>query len=173
MGFKMTGQVKNLTHLFNPKAESILLRAYKQWDGGELRSAFRLFFAAAKLGDVTAQFDLGYFYDVGVGIKPNRSAAMYWYKCAYRHGQSSAASNIGVIFRDEGDTKQALAWFERAVRLGDADANLEIAKIYIGEKSQVEKAIPYLKHVIKAKARLDVTVASQEEAQRLLKKYSA
>jgi hypothetical protein len=58
------------------------------------------------------------------------------------------------------------------VRLGDSDANLEIAKIYIGEKGQVVKAIPYLKRVLRAKARLNVTVASQEEAQRLLKKFS-
>lgn len=98
---------------------------------------------------------------------------MFWYMRAYRQGNACSASNIGTIYRDEGDYKRALKWFERAVSLGDADANLEIAKIYIGEKSQIVEAMPYLKRVIKAKAGLDVTVASHEEAQSLLKKYSA
>ncbi len=159
--------------LFNPKAEAMLLRAHKQWNDGEPRSAFRLIMAAAKLGDPYGQQSLGYFYDVGIGVKPNRESAMLWYMRAYRQGDACSANNIGTIYRDEGDSKRALKWFERAVELGDPDANLEIAKIYIGEKNQIVKAIPYLRRVIKAKARLDVTVASQEEAQRLLKKYSA
>jgi len=61
---------------------------------------------------------------------------------------------------------------ERAVELGDTDANLEIAKIYIREKNQVVKAARHLRRVIKAKAGMDVTIASHEEAQRLLNKYS-
>jgi len=170
---KMVTTVKSKKESLRPKIDVLLARAAQQWYVGLLRSAFRLFFAAAKLGDVTAQLNLGYCYDLGIGVRPNRSAALQWYKLAYRQGQSCAASNIGTIFRDEGDTRQALAWFERAVRLGDVEANLEIAKIYIGEKNQVVKAIRCLKRVIEAKARLDVTVASKEEAQRLLKKYSA
>ncbi len=149
--------------------ENLLARAHQQWKKGELRSAFRLFLNAAKLGDVTAQLDLGYFYDTGTGIKPNRSAALQWYKRAYRQGHCSAANNIGTIFRDEGDSRQAIAWFERAVSLGDIDANLEIAKVLLKEKKRAPEARLYLKRVLAAKSKVDVTKASREEAMRLLK----
>jgi TPR repeat protein len=168
----MIKTVKSKTDSSKVEIDELLSRAQLQWESGELRSAFRVFLAVAKAGDVIAQLNLGYFYDVGVGIKPNRPAAIYWYKRAYRQGHGSAANNIGTIFRDKGDTKRALAWFERAVKLGDTDANLEIAKIYIRERNQVVKAIPYLKCVIKTKVGLNVSLASQEEAKRLLREYS-
>jgi TPR repeat protein len=149
--------------------DALFAKASDQWDRGRLRSAFRLFLRAAKRGDPSAQHNLGYFYDVGVGVKPNRAAALYWYKRAFRHGYRTAASNIGTIFRDEKNTKQALSWFQRALRLGDADANLEIAKIYLSEKEDVARAIAHLKRTTKARAS-DVTDGSKQEAQRLLKK---
>ena len=150
--------------------DELLRRAYRQSQAGELRSAFRLYLGAAKLGDATAQLSLGYCYDVGIGVMPNRSSAMEWYKRAYRKGYGSAANNIGTIFRDEGDTRKALAWFERAVRLGDIDSNLEIAKILLQEKKHAENAIPYLKCVAMGKPRVDVTESSWDEAVRLLKR---
>jgi TPR repeat protein len=158
---------------FDPKVESILLRADEKWNAGELRSAFRLFLAAAKLGDMIGQLNLGYFYDVGIGVKRNRNAARRWYLRSYRKGHASGASNIGTIYRDEEDTKRALIWFERAVERGDIDANLEIAKIYLRDKEQADKALPHLRCVVKAKAGTEVCVAFFEEAQRLLKKHGA
>jgi hypothetical protein len=53
----------------------LFAKASEQWDRGKLRSAFHLFLSAAKRGDPSAQHDLGYFYDVGVGVKPNRGLA--------------------------------------------------------------------------------------------------
>ena len=108
--------------------DSLFRRADKQWEAGNLRSAFRLFLAAAKGGDSGCQSNLGYFYDVGIGVKPNRSLALYWYQRAYRSGAGSAASNIGTVYRDERNFKEALKWFERAVKLADGEANLEIGK---------------------------------------------
>jgi len=145
-------------------------RANKQWDEGNLRSAFRLFLAGAKAGDTGCQINLGNFYSDGTGVKRNRTLALYWYRRAYRRGQRSAANNIGIVFRDEKKLKLALAWFERAVRLRDADANLEIAKIYL-QSNDRNKAIRYLRQVCKAGPR-DVTEASREEAQRSLKLFS-
>jgi TPR repeat protein len=147
-------------------------RADRQWEQGKLQSAFRLFLAAAKGGDTGCQNNLGYFYDEGIGVKPNRARALYWYRRAYRRGVRCAASNIGVVYRDEENWKQALAWFERAIKLEDDDANLEIAKIYLHQMKDRAKAIHYLKQTLKAKPD-DVTEASREEAQRLLKQLSS
>src|SRR5579863_417820 len=99
--------------------ELLFQRADKEWEAGNLRSAFRLFLAAAKAGDPSCQINLGNFYSGGIGVKPNRTSALYWYRRAYRQGYRSAASNIGMVYRDEEKLKKALAWFERAAKLKD------------------------------------------------------
>lgn len=146
-------------------------RANEEWGRGRLRSAFRLFRAAAEGGNGLAYDTLGYFYDGGVGTKRDEDAALYWYKRAYRRGSFIAPNNIGVIYRDRKDLKRALAWFRRAVDHEDANANLNIAKIYLREKENIEKAIPYLEAVCKAKAD-DATESAKEEARLLLKRIS-
>jgi TPR repeat protein len=56
-------------------------------------------------------------------------------------------------------------WFKRAVRLGDGDANLNIALIYLRNKRDCQKAVRYLQRTIDAKY---VTDGSIEEARKLL-----
>jgi TPR repeat protein len=154
-------------HHQDAKLEELFERANRKWDEGEVKSAFRLFLAAARLGDSSSQINLGNFYADGLGVKANRDLALYWYRKAYRRGQRCAASNIGTVFRNEQKLQQALKWFERAVDLGDGDANLEIAKIYLCRKER-DKAIHFLKATLKAGPD-DVTEGSRDEAESLLK----
>lgn len=142
-------------------------RASEQQEAGNLLSAFRLFLAAAKAGDVGAQLVLGNFYSDGTGIRRNRKQALYWYKRAYRKGYGPAASNIGLMFREENNIKQALNWYERAARLNETDANLDIARIFL-ERGDEARARGYLEQVCSAPAGA-VTEASREKAQHLLK----
>jgi len=142
-------------------------RADKQWSAGKLKSAFRLFLAAAKGGDFACQLNLGTFYCDGIGVKPNRKLALYWYRRAYRQGYGPAAHCIGILFRDEGKPRRAIAWLERAAKLGDGDAKLDIAKIYLGADDRT-KAIPHLRQVFRAKPH-EASEASREEAEGLLK----
>jgi TPR repeat protein len=109
--------------------EDLFNRADKQYEAGKLRSAFRLFLAAAKAGDSSCQVNLGNFYCHGTGVRANRAKALYWYRRAYRQGRGCSASNIGMLFQHEQKFRQALTWFEWAVRLGDGDANLLIANL--------------------------------------------
>jgi TPR repeat protein len=150
-----------------PELDLLFQRADHQWELGNLRSAFRLFLAAAKGGDPGGQSNLGNFYSGGIGVKPNQDRALYWYRRAYRQGCGGAAANIGDVFRKEHKPKQALAWFERAVKLGFDDAKLDIAKIHLANNDKT-KAIRYLKEVQKA-SQGSLAEASREEAQRLLK----
>jgi TPR repeat protein len=113
--------------------------------------------------------NLGYFYDSGLGVKPNRDLALYWYQRAYRQGSSGAASNIGTVWRDQGKLDRAISWFQRAVKLGDGDANLEIAKVYLRHKHDKEKAIYYLRRVCRAKLD-EIMQQSRQEAKNLLKR---
>jgi TPR repeat protein len=132
------------------KTDDLFIRAAKQADEGNLKSAFRLYLAAAKGGDSSCQINLGNLYDEGSGVRRNRSAAMYWYKRAYRRGECCAAHNIGIMWRNEKRYEKALNWFKKAVRLGDDEANLEIAKHYLLVEQKPTKAIPHLKKVLKS-----------------------
>lgn len=154
------------------RALDLYRRGDLQQHAGDLVSGFRLLLLAAKLGNAGAQLNLGYTYDVGLGIRRNRAAAMYWYRKAYRSekGSGIAASNIGTIFRDEHKYSQAIRWFLRGVRYGDVDANLELAKIYLQNPRQHEKAIACLKDILKATPPVGVGEDTQREASLLLRK---
>jgi uncharacterized protein len=145
---------------------TLVSRADQHSDRGELRSAFRLFLAAAKAGDIGSQLNVGYCYDTGEGVRQNILAALYWYTRAYRRGNSAAASNIGTVWRDQEEPKRALYWFRRAVQMGDEGANLEIAKLHLRFGGDNHKAIPYLELVCRSQTESEATI---EEAQRLLK----
>ena len=148
-------------------------RADSEWTADKLESAFRLFLAAAKAGYFPAYNIVAHFYNSGTGTKANRDSALYWYRRAYREhdswyrrGLSTPANNIGCILRDRGQHRRAITWFLRAVKLGDGDANLCIAEIYLRNESDRPKAIHYLKKTCSAPY---VTDGSIEEARRLLK----
>ncbi len=147
------------------KTDDLFSRADKLEDSGDLRAAFRLFLAGAKAGDRSCQLNVGNYYDDGKGIRRNRTASLYWYKRAYRRGDAAAANNIGILWRNEGKSKKALSWFRRAVKMGDDEANLEIAKYYLGKENNMRKAIPHLERVYRSNR---VTEAGAEEAARLL-----
>jgi TPR repeat protein len=152
-------------------------RAESEWTADRLQSAFRLFLAAAKADFVPAYDLVAQFYDKCWGVKRNQDAALLWYRRAYRdkrswlrqacrQGLSVPANNIGCILRDRGQHRSAISWFLRAVRLGDGDANLCIAKIYLRNQRDRPKAIRYLKKTCSASY---VTDGSIEEARRLLR----
>jgi TPR repeat protein len=154
------------------KAAALYQRADECWTEGKLSDAFKLFLAAAKAGFVPAYSILASFYDQGTGVKANQRAALYWYMRAfreydswYRGGDSTSANNIGCIWRDKGRLQTAVMWFKRAVKLGDGDANLNIAQIYLRSNRERQKAVRYLQRTIDAKY---VTDGSIEEARKLL-----
>ena len=148
------------------KTDDLFIRAAKQADEGNLKSAFRLYLAAAKAGDSSCQINLGNLYDEGSGVRRNRSAAKYWYKHAYRRGECCAAHNIGVMWRNEKKYGKALNWFKKAVRLGDDEPNLEIAKHYLEVDHNPRRAIPHLRKVCESNW---VTEAGRAEANTLLR----
>jgi TPR repeat protein len=148
------------------KAMELFLRGDKDWNRGRLRSALRLFRAAAKAGDAGALLNVGYFYQNGLGVRQNTATALDWYKRAYRRGDASAANNIGTIWRDRQQHQRALTWFRRATAMGNDSSNLEIAKCYLQFKNDPSRAIVFLKRVCRSSK---VSEAEQDAAQRLLK----
>ena len=148
--------------------ELLFERASKSWDEGRLLSAFRLFMAGAKAGDTGAQFNLGYFYAAGIGVKRNKRRAVFWYQRAYRKGFAAAASNIAALFLAEADMRGALKWYHRAITLHDADANLAVAKIYVRDGRNFAEIEPYLRRAIEAPPD-EITQAARKEAELILR----
>lgn len=147
--------------------DELFTRADKLEDTGNLKAAFRLFLAGAKAGDIGCQLNVGNYYDGAKGIRRNRDAALYWYMRAYQRGNAAAANNIGIMWRNEGKPRRALSWFKRAAKMGDDEANLEIAKHYIENENRPHRALPYLRKVVNSNW---VTEAGTEEATILLRR---
>ena len=142
------------------------MRADRLDEKRQFRSAFRLFLAGAKLGEKGCQLNVGNYYDDAKGVGRSREAALYWYKRAYRGGIAGAAHNIGILWRNDGKPIRALAWFRKAVRLGDDEANVEIAKYFLQLDPHSGRAIRHLEKVCKSDW---VSEAGVEEATKLLK----
>jgi hypothetical protein len=88
------------------------------------------------------------------------------YKRAYRRGESCAAHNIRVLWRNEGKLQRSLSWFFRAVNLGDDESNLDIGKHFLQNEKNPRKAIPYFKRVTPPNW---VTEDEAEEAAQILR----
>lgn len=139
-------------------------RAERAWSHGHLKEALGLFLNAARLGEKQAYRIVAQFYDFGDGTRRNEDEALFWYRRAHREcNDAVAANNIGCILRDRRDVPKALWWLHRAVKLGDDEAHLNIAKIYLGRRNR-RSAMRHLSLLLQAK---DVTPGAREEAESL------
>jgi TPR repeat protein len=84
---------------------------------------------AAKLGYVPAKVSLSDM--LSGGDKPDYKAAIAWAKSAIAEGNSTAAFNLGIIYRDLGKPKTAFRYYQLAVQLGDPSAHLQIGLCYL------------------------------------------
>ncbi|HXP85746.1 MAG TPA: tetratricopeptide repeat protein [Bryobacteraceae bacterium] len=149
--------------------EWLYARADKAEEEGKLKLAFQLYLALAKSGHELSQLSLGRLYGNGRGVKRSPARALRWEKRAYRHGYSTAALNIGIGYRNEDEPKQSLAWFERALKMGEgAAANFEIGMLLL-RTGDVAGAIPHLEEVMKVSPPTFVSEAQWEEAHDILK----
>ena len=139
--------------------------AQQEWDAGRFRSAFRLMRRAAQTGLVDAMELLGQFYDSGTGIQRNTDNALVWYRRAAKKGRVTAANNIGCILRDRGSHTAAIRWFEKAIRLGDDEAHLNIAKLYLSRAGYESRAREHLRKVLRSSW---TTQHGKREARRLI-----
>ena len=148
-------------------------RAHQAWESGRLKVAFDLFSKCAELGSKGCMLDLGYFYDEGLGTAVDKQQAMWWYKKAYRLGCGASASNIAILYREQGKLRYSAQWFQRSALLGDGDSEVELAKLYIsgrGVRKSLTAAKKYLKRALRSSS---ITPAGAEEAEELLAKVQS
>jgi TPR repeat protein len=153
------------------EAARLRRRGQEQSDRGYGYKAFRSLLAAAKLGDEEAQVSIGYDYAYGITRTANVDEGLRWWRLAYKGGSWAAAFNLNMFFRDAKQWKKAVNWFERAVRFGDADGLIEIAKIHLRYAGDRAAGLRFLKLAAAAKGKL--TDPARQETERLLKEQKA
>jgi len=137
---------------------------------GRYTEALPLLLKGAKAGDTSCQILLGnYLSDGRKGIPIDRKRGVYWYEQAYQQGSSTAASNLAMTYRKQGDLDEAYRWFELAVKSGDNEAHLALAMIWLYDRENGAKAIKHLKAVFQGNPH-DVSELGRDEARTMLRR---
>lgn len=152
-------------------AERLFLEAERHEQAGDYRKAFECLSSAARLGHHMSQVNLGNFCASGTGVRRSRKKAAYWYRTAYRNGNSGGAFNLAIDRRNEGNIRSAVIWFKKAVAMSNGEACVELARIYSARKGGQKAAADLLRQAIRM-SRYEISEAAKEEAQSLLREMT-
>jgi TPR repeat protein len=91
--------------------------------------------ASAESGDSSAQFDVGWRYQNGVGVPKDPSEALRWYRRSAEKGFSKALNAVGT-FHELGlslpaDIDQALQWYGKAADAGSPAGMGNLGRMYL------------------------------------------
>jgi TPR repeat protein len=84
----------------------------------------------------------------------NRREAKTWFMKAYRQADSTAADNLAVMYREDGDFRSAVSWFKKSTALNDESARLQLGIHYywgIGVRKNYRDAIQLFRETVRAK----------------------
>ena len=96
----------------------------------DMNKALELYHRAAELGYAKAYNNIGYHYDIGIGVELDEEKAEHYYEIAAIRGDSQARHNVGCMERDEGNIDRALKHWIIAVRSGHSNSLTRIKELY-------------------------------------------
>ena len=67
------------------------------YEAEQYENAYRIMHALAKAGDANAQFNLGFLYTWGRGVRQDDGKVINWYRCAAEQGDAEAQLTVGTI----------------------------------------------------------------------------
>jgi TPR repeat protein len=149
-------------------SEGLFHEAERYEEKGDLRNAFKCLLAAAQLGHVSSQINLGNFYASGTGVRRNLEKAAHWYKKAYKRGDNCGALNLAIDRRNQGNIKSAVIWFKKAIAMNCGEACIELAKIYKTRRGGQKAAATLLRQALRM-SRDNISDSAKEQAESLLK----
>lgn len=85
---------------------------------------------AANLGNVLAMYDLGLCYLNGYGCVPDTAIAISWLEKAADNESIDAINTLGDVYEAQGDFKNAVLYFEKAVTQGNLDGYCNMGYCY-------------------------------------------
>lgn len=144
-------------------------QASAAYERSDFKKAFKLFMALAQAGDADAMTMVASMYDSGEGGVYDFDASITWGQKAAKAGSTSALINLGISYRSRGDCKKAKFWFERALDAGDAEAALDLAKLYMVSDLENDRVKRYLTLALDSE---NVCQDSKEEAALFLKELT-
>jgi uncharacterized protein len=118
------------------------------------RKAAKWFRRAAEHGLTPAQNTLGVLLSNGDGIRKNVNEAFLWLRKAFHAGDSCAAHNIALTYREIGDLRTAVKWFRKAADAGDDDALIQLGIHYYwgkGTRKNTKEAVRCFRKATKGK----------------------
>jgi len=116
--------------------------------------AARWFRRAAEHGSSAAQNTLAVVLSNGDGVRKNVDEALSWLRKAFHAGDVIAAQNIAITYREIGDLRAAVKWFQKSADAGDGDALIQLGIHYYwgkGVKKNPKAAIRCFRMASKAK----------------------
>jgi TPR repeat protein len=91
--------------------------------GGDAVEALRWFRAAAAQEHASAELQLGYVFEFGLGLDADPREALNWYRRSAEHGNGAAARAVGDFYRTgrgvDIDLAEAARWYRRGAEAGD------------------------------------------------------
>ena len=118
------------------------------------KKAAQWFRRAAAHGLAPAQNTLGVLLSNGDGVRKNVDEALSWLRRAFRAGDTCAAQNIAITYRQTGDFRTAVKWFRRSADVGDGDALIQLGIHYYwgrGVRKNPKAAVRCFRMASKAK----------------------
>lgn len=92
----------------------------------DVKEALHYYIMSAELGCAAAQFNLGCFYNSGIGTEVDKAEAAKWFQLASDQGRANAQNNLGVLYlTGQGvpqDHKKAAELFKAAAKQGHTSA---------------------------------------------------
>lgn len=102
-------------------AEAAFEEGLERYSRHDLAGSMEAYLHAARLGHPLAQLNLGNILDDEI-LPSNPAAAVFWYTQSVEGGESSAAWNLAMHYRNKGDGNSYEHWVKRAARMGHPEA---------------------------------------------------
>ncbi len=136
------------------------LLAYHQ---GHYTRAISEFKRLAKVGDVTAQYNLAYMYARGLGVNKDYDQALTWFYAAAQRGDAESQFHLAGLYEQGLGIKQshekALNWYRQSALQGYLPAQISLAGLYgigLGVDDDIEQSWTWL------------TLAERQQAQAMI-----
>ena len=109
-------------------------KGYTAYNSGDFATALREWTPLAEQGNASAQYNLGFMYDLGMGVLQDDKTAVKWYTLAAEQGNADAQYNLALMYKNgEGvlqDYKTAVKWYRLAAEQGNAGAQYNLGWKY-------------------------------------------
>ncbi len=115
---------------FADDAQDLFDAGAESYRAGDMATAAQQFEAAARLGHVRAELQIGWHYEFGQGVGQDANAAFTWYAAAAWQGDATAEANLGTMYLFGRGTAQdigkAIEWYQKAARQGEGRAMYQV-----------------------------------------------